>query len=163
MCSLYQSQEVSCFNVDKWNLVTRTAQYDLHKKNKNNSLSLGSSCLLFPCLTTADLMHRIKTEPCEFCMNKSFTSVYFTSFHGVSSLLFLSAVHLHRSSRRGRCCKLWWEGTRPFTPCPWNWDEQPDCWRWMCPTVPANPDYFNDEAHSQCLYCNFCHKLVSCT
>lgn len=63
-----------------------TDMYALH-----DLLSLGKTTgspklelpLLSPLPSTADLKHRIKTEPCEFYMNKSSSSVYLTSYHVV--------------------------------------------------------------------------------
>lgn len=110
MCRPSQSQQVSCFNVDNWNLVART-RYNLHSPGKKQ-LALQS----LPLPSTADLIHGIKTEQCEFCMNKSFTSIllHFTLF----LLFFPSVVHLCRSLRRGRCCKLCKKAPNLLTPCP---------------------------------------------
>lgn len=92
MCSLYQSQEVSCFNVDKWNLVTRTAQYDLHKKTKTTvSLSLwarAASC--FPVSQqqiwcTGSKQSRVNSA----WINHSLLSI---SLHFTGFLLFFSSL-----------------------------------------------------------------------
>lgn len=160
MGSPYQSEEVCCFNAGNWNLV-RCACYmicTLQERKKKQALH-SSSRLCFP-PSTADLIHGIKTELSEFCMNKSFTSV---SLHVTLFLFFfLCVVHLCRSLRRGRCCKLR-KKAADLLPLPRNWDEQPESGGGYAPTVSVNPDHFNYDTHTKCLYCNFCHELIPCT
>lgn len=62
-----------------------TLQEKKEKREGKKQQTLQSTSRL--CFSPADLIHRIKTELCEFRINKSFTCVYRTSFHVASSLL----------------------------------------------------------------------------
>lgn len=142
MGSPYQSEEVCCFNAGNWNLV-RCACYmictlqERKKQNKKQALH-SSSRLCFP-PSTADLIHGIKTELSEFCMNKSFTSV---SLHVTLFLFFfLCVVHLCRSLRRGRCCKLRKKAADLLPPASkLRWAAW--VWRWIYPYSVCKPRLF---------------------
>lgn len=160
MCSLYQSQEVSCFNVDNWNLLTRTALRDLHSPGKTTG-----SPKLCPPLFPPPQQQIWYTGSKQSCVNSAWINhpLLSISLHFTLCLFFLSLVHLCRSLRRGRCCKLC-EKAPDLLPPPapkLRWTAW--FWRWICPTVSVHPDYFNHQAHIQCLYCNFRHELVPCT
>lgn len=140
MGSPYQSEEVCCFNAGNWNLV-RCACYmicTLQERKKKKQALHSSSRLCFP-PSTADLIHGIKTELSEFCMNKSFTSV---SLHVTLFLFFfLCVVHLCRSLRRGRCCKLRKKAADLLPPASkLRWAAW--VWRWICPYSVCKPRLF---------------------
>lgn len=115
MCSLYQSQEVSCFNVDNWNLLTRTALHDLHSPGKTTG-----SPKLYPPLFPPPQQQIWYTGSKQSCVNSAWINhpLLSISLHFTLCLFFLSVVHLCRSLRRGRCCKLCEKAPDLLPPCP---------------------------------------------
>lgn len=162
MCSGYQSQKVSCFNVYGWNSLTCTHYIICTLQEKQQALQ-SSSHLCFPHFPPQQqIWFKGSKQNCVnfIWINHSLLSISinFTLF----LFFFLSDVHLCRSLRRGRCCKLCEKALNLLPPAlKLRWTAW--FWRWICPTVSVNPDYFNYDAHIQCLYCNFCHELVPCT
>lgn len=116
------------------------------------------------CFSAADLKHGIKTELCEFRMNKSFTCVYRTSFHVASSLL----PHRCPSPQEFEKRKMLWIVPDGAPPTPPALHAPPRPENWAAPEVALVLDSIskiisNQDTHIKCLYCHFCHELVPCT
>lgn len=132
---------VASINHRKWAVLMLTTgtwwhiqRYMICTLQEKQQTLQSSSRLCFPA-STADLMHRIKTELCEFCMNKSFTSVYH----------FISCCVLSSSSLLSISVGVWeeedvvnWARWRLTPPPPRKLRWTAWFWRWISPTVSVN-------------------------
>lgn len=124
MCSLYQSQEVSCWQLELTDTFSATC-YALQEGKKTQQALQSSSRLAFPG-STANLIHGIKTETVNFAwINHSLLSHFIFALCLILPFFFLPISS--RSLRRGRCCKLCEKAPDLLgPPQPWHRDEQPD-------------------------------------
>lgn len=163
MGSPYQSEEVCCFNAGNWNLV-RCACYMIctlqeRKKKKKNRHSTALAAFVFPLQQQIWYMGSKQSWVNSAWINHSRLSHFMSRcFFSSSSVLSISAG-VWEEEDVVNCVR------RQLTsyPLPRNWDEQPESGGGYAPTVSVNPDYFNYDTHTKCLYCNFCHELIPCT